>query len=113
VSHTLTSTQSLVTFIFRVAWLCALQLNQLLARLHPDAAPCFKYRISGGDEALIVSKELPEDDPHLGAADLADAIAGFSESFVFGISCGLSAPYVVSFPELRVWRLGAVSCHTD
>ena len=32
--------------------------------------------VKGGDEALIVSKELPEDDPHLGAADLSNVIDG-------------------------------------
>jgi hypothetical protein len=78
----------------RIAWLCAVQLNRLLARLRPGTAPCFKYRVSGGDEALIVSKELPEDDPHLGASDLRDAVAGYDQSFVFGVTCGLSAPYV-------------------
>ena len=60
----------------RIAWLCAVQLNRLLAQLRPGATPCFKYRVSGGDEALIVSKELPEDDPHLGASELRDAVAG-------------------------------------
>ena len=51
-------------------------------------------RCQGGDEALIVSKELPEDDPALGASDLASAIEGCDRSFFFGITCGLSAPYV-------------------
>ena len=41
-----------------------------------------------------MSKELPEDDPVLGASDLASAIEGCDRSFFFGITCGLSAPYV-------------------
>ena len=30
------------------------------------APPCFDYCMAGGDEALMISKELPEDSPLLG-----------------------------------------------
>ena len=46
----------------RVAWLCARTFNRLVHNKFPNAPPFFKYLISGDDEALIVSKELPEDD---------------------------------------------------
>ena len=45
-------------------------------------------------QALIVSKELPEDDARLGAKQLHEAIAGTDASIFCGITCGLSAPYV-------------------
>ena len=46
------------------AWLCSHTFNNLLRQLGRE--PCFCYLISGGDESLIVSNELPEDDPPLG-----------------------------------------------
>lgn len=63
---------------------------------HPDSTrpALFKYLISGDDEALIISKELPEDDARLGAQQLHEAIEGADASIFCGITCGLSAPYV-------------------
>ncbi len=46
------------------AWLCSHQLNQLLSSLGEKA--CVRYLIAGGDKALIVGDELPEDDPPRG-----------------------------------------------
>lgn len=46
------------------AWLCSHAFNGLLRQLGKE--PCFGYLISGGDESLIISNELPEDDPPLG-----------------------------------------------
>lgn len=45
----------------RIGWVCARALNRLMARAKGEE--CFRYLLSGGDEALIISKELPEDDP--------------------------------------------------
>ena len=56
--------------------------------------------------ALVLSNELPEDDPALGARDMRTRIAehrrrkkkdgprGASAVFLVGVTCGLSAPYV-------------------
>jgi N-acetylmuramic acid 6-phosphate (MurNAc-6-P) etherase len=64
---------------------------------------------TGGDQSLVISNELPEDDPHAGEADLRALVAGcdrvlfvgtcvcplFISAHPFpGITCGLSAPYV-------------------
>ena len=76
----------------RIAWLCAKTYNELAAKAEMDAL--FHYLIAGGDEALIVSKELPEDDPKLGRDDLAKIVECSDEVLFFGITCGLSAPYV-------------------
>jgi N-acetylmuramic acid 6-phosphate (MurNAc-6-P) etherase/predicted NBD/HSP70 family sugar kinase/GNAT superfamily N-acetyltransferase len=54
------------------------------------------YLIAGGDSALLLSDELPEDSPEQGAADLAALVSNLSSSpaFLVGVTCGLSAPYV-------------------
>ena len=59
--------------------------------------PLFTYSCAGGDSALLLSDELPEDDPALGGDDLGDVLkrglAG-KQAYVVGVTCGLSAPYV-------------------
>jgi hypothetical protein len=50
----------------RIAWLCAHSYNAIMRDICPELPPMFHYCISGGDEALVLSKELPEDDPVLG-----------------------------------------------
>eukprot|EP00052_Salpingoeca_macrocollata_P020553 m.173075 g.173075 ORF g.173075 m.173075 type:complete len:639 (+) comp21291_c0_seq7:49-1965(+) len=82
----------------RVAWLCARVLNLLVARVPgpavPRAQPLFAYLISGDDQSLVISNELPEDDPGQGAADLVRVTRGCTQVLFVGITCGLSAPYV-------------------
>ena len=46
------------------AWACSRSFNKMLSQF--DVKPCFRYLIAGGDQALIVGKELPEDDPPQG-----------------------------------------------
>eukprot|EP01147_Barroeca_monosierra_P007280 gene7280-9711_t len=89
------------TFVFsgcgtsgRIAWLCARSYNRLLSIHHPELQHCFKYCISGGDESLVISNELPEDDPRQGEEDLKARCRGCDRVMYFGITCGLSAPYV-------------------
>ncbi|XP_065179250.1 glucokinase regulatory protein-like isoform X1 [Sycon ciliatum] len=85
----------------RMGWLCARTFNQILKDAgHPA---CFKYSISGGDEALIVSKEMPEDSPVLGVQDLKERIGNKDRALIVGITCGLSAPYVAGQLD---WALG-------
>ena len=52
------------------------------------------YCIAGGDSALVLSDELPEDDPVLGVADVEEYAKSNSSWYVVGVTCGLSAPYV-------------------
>ncbi len=59
--------------------------------------PLFTYACAGGDSALLLSDELPEDDPALGRDDLEDVLKrGLTgkRAYVVGVTCGLSAPYV-------------------
>mmetsp|Transcript_35352 Transcript_35352/g.88874 ORF Transcript_35352/g.88874 Transcript_35352/m.88874 type:complete len:375 (-) Transcript_35352:48-1172(-) len=116
----------------RIAFLCARAFNrQLRAAARPPTAECFHYLIAGGDQSLVLSQELPEDDPNAGVRDLtalldarrrrteeslpthagstkarADdtthtslnvaATQQFDRWILVGITCGLSAPYVMS-----------------
>jgi hypothetical protein len=47
------------------AWLAARAVNAELARR--GLSPCVRYSLSGGDPAIVLSIELPEDDPNTGA----------------------------------------------
>eukprot|EP00756_Hemistasia_phaeocysticola_P060965 Hpha_TRINITY_DN4462_c0_g1::TRINITY_DN4462_c0_g1_i1::g.50449::m.50449 len=71
----------------RVAFLTARRFNQF----RPHA---FGYLISGGDPAIVLSDELPEDDPAAGAAELEKLRRQHTAISLIGISCGLSAAYV-------------------
>eukprot|EP00605_Chrysophyceae_sp_TOSAG23-4_P002399 GSChrysophyteH1.ASY1.ANO1.2657.1 assembled CDS len=57
----------------------------------------YDYSMAGGDSALLLSDEMPEDDPACGAADLRAAMkrcnAEKNNTVLIAISCGLSAPY--------------------
>lgn len=53
-----------------------------------------RYLISGGDSALLLSDELPEDDPLTGAKELDAIVETHAATLLVGVTCGLSAPYV-------------------
>jgi N-acetylmuramic acid 6-phosphate (MurNAc-6-P) etherase len=76
----------------RMAWLCSRAYNRILTV--SGHTPCFHYLIAGGDQSLIISNELPEDDPPQGAEDLKRMTEGADHVIFVGITCGLSAPYV-------------------
>jgi hypothetical protein len=78
----------------RIAFQTARRYNRILASA--GIRPLFHYLISGGDSALLLSDELPEDDPIEGAEDLESLIQekGSDGTFLIGVTCGLSAPYV-------------------
>lgn len=77
----------------RVAFLVAREMNAVLGRL--GAPPAFSYLVSGGDPALLLSDELPEDDARRGAEELDEALGGGAGRALYvGVTCGLSAPYV-------------------
>lgn len=79
----------------RVAYLTARRFNQALRSIGVTKL-AFYYLISGGDSALLLSDELPEDDPVEGASDLEAIIKKYGQHgyFLIGVTCGLSAPYV-------------------
>lgn len=113
---------------------------RLLSIHHPELQHCFKYCISGGDESLVISNELPEDDPRQVLAHLLSLNCSFVSSFIFlssynpsnwgylcdlkgeedlkarcrgcdrvmyfGITCGLSAPYVAGQINYAMHEVG-------
>eukprot|EP00750_Incisomonas_marina_P024656 INCI5136.6.p1 GENE.INCI5136.6~~INCI5136.6.p1 ORF type:complete len:765 (-),score=108.10 INCI5136.6:2540-4834(-) len=76
----------------RIGFYVARKYNALLRQLGKPEV--FGYTISGGDSALLLSDELPEDDPQAGVADLHALCGGPQHPcLIIGITCGLSAPY--------------------
>ena len=97
----------------RLGFLVAREMNRVVMSLHDPASqserppPPFGYCVSGGDPALLLSDELPEDDPVTGVADWLRETGRAGQppggthnlpeangSCLIGITCGLSAPYV-------------------
>ena len=80
----------------RLGMLIARDLNASLLQsgmVSMDSLP-FGYTISGGDAAILLSDELPEDDPITAVHDLHNCTLNNSNVCLIGITCGLSAPYV-------------------
>jgi protein O-GlcNAcase/histone acetyltransferase len=82
----------------RYAFQCARSFQDAVLKCSSSAAShvAFDFTIAGGDISIVASQELPEDDPVAGQRDMAAAVARHSPTHVvfFGITCGLSAPYV-------------------
>ncbi|XP_048363603.1 glucokinase regulatory protein isoform X2 [Sphaerodactylus townsendi] len=76
----------------RLAFFMAVSFNKLLKGL--GQPPQYTYIIAGGDRALVASHEGTEDSALLGIEDLNKVCEGKKKVIFFGISCGLSAPYV-------------------
>ncbi|XP_034966703.1 glucokinase regulatory protein isoform X3 [Zootoca vivipara] len=76
----------------RMGFLMAVSFNILLKGL--GQLPQYTYIIAGGDRSLVASLEGPEDNALLGIEDLNKVCEGKKKVIFFGISCGLSAPYV-------------------
>lgn len=94
----------------RVAFLCARQFNKIFsadAQQNGDALPSptasmFRYIMAAGDDALVLSIELPEDDPFDGISSLRQHEASFQHIVVVGITCGLSAPFVAGMLDFAM-----------
>ncbi|XP_060790527.1 glucokinase regulatory protein isoform X2 [Neoarius graeffei] len=84
--------QTIVDVSKRVEVILKTSLNRWLASHHQKQI--YWYIIAGGDKSLLTSQETVEDDPLLGALTLEKACAGKKHVLFFGISCGLSAPFV-------------------
>ncbi len=76
----------------RLAYFTARTYNGILRRAGQE--PVFDFLIAGGNKALIAAQEGAEDNPHLGASELAAKFEGVRRGLFIGITCGLSAPYV-------------------
>ncbi|XP_067116782.1 glucokinase regulatory protein isoform X3 [Osmerus mordax] len=77
----------------RLAYLLATCFNRALREQNQEPQYC--YIIAGGDRALLTSQEAPEDNPEVGMLSLMKLCEGKRHVLFIGISCGLSAPFVV------------------
>jgi hypothetical protein len=64
--------------------------------------PCFRYLISGGDPAILLSDELPEDDTELAVKELRTISEGKESVLLIAITCGLSAPYAAGMLDFAM-----------
>ncbi|GFN76051.1 N-acetylmuramic acid 6-phosphate etherase [Plakobranchus ocellatus] len=87
----------------RLAYLTARRFNRFL--MSQGREPCFKYIISGGNDALFSSVELAEDDAREGARRLEEAVEGKTRVVYIGVTCGLSAPFVAGQLDMCLSRL--------
>ncbi|EDO48022.1 predicted protein, partial [Nematostella vectensis] len=78
----------------RLAFATSKKFNALAKSQGSLGANPYDYLISGGDEALFSSREIPEDDWEQGQADLIALCKGQANVLYIGVTCGLSAPYV-------------------
>lgn len=90
----------------RLAFFCARSFNKVSK--FNQIPEIFDYFIAGTDKAIVAPQEVAEDRGDIGILDLQKAIQAFSESklhqiqspnqfqhSILGITCGLSAPYVM------------------
>jgi len=77
----------------RIAFFCATAFNRVLES--HGARPVFRYLISGGDRALISSREKVEDDPFQGAEELTAVSARAKRVLYIGITCGFRYLYLI------------------
>ena len=54
-------------------------------------------RVAGGEASLVLSNELPEDDPLAGAAAYVEALGDAPVAMCVGVTCGLSADFVGTY----------------
>lgn len=76
----------------RLGFLLSQRFNKLAEEQH--LSPCYEYIIAGGDAALFMSQEAPEDSWELGRDQLEELAQGRKKVLYIGITCGLSAPFV-------------------
>ncbi len=77
----------------RFAALISRSFNRLLRAAHKP--PIFKPLVAGGYKALVKAQEGAEDDPALAVQDMKNILPdGMTQIVYFGITCGLSAPYI-------------------
>lgn len=80
----------------RLAYMLCIEFNRVLRERR--MAECFKPLMAGGEAALIQAQEAAEDSTAAAVKDVKDVLAtrDFKRGMYFGITCGLSAPYVAA-----------------
>ena len=75
----------------RIAFLVSRRYNRVTREIGPPNKPFFEYAIAGGDSALLLSDEIPEDDPLGGAEDVLKITGGYDATYLVGVTCGIIA----------------------
>jgi N-acetylmuramic acid 6-phosphate (MurNAc-6-P) etherase len=79
----------------RLGMLISRDLNRVVRSIMgPNYPAPFRYTVSGNDAAILLSDELPEDDPVTAVSDMQREASNSNKVCLIGITCGLSAPYV-------------------
>lgn len=86
----------------RLAMFIARTFNHLLAQA--NYPPIFSYLMAGGDKALIRAQEGAEDNPKQAVQDLISVIQHANQVAYFGITCGLSAPYIAGQLDYTAYK---------
>ena len=76
----------------RIGFMVVRAFNRILSGL--SLPKCYEYLIAGDDRSLFISQEAKEDQWNVGSSELAATAKYYSRVAYFGITCGLSAPYV-------------------
>ena len=76
----------------RLATFVCREFNTILKAYGKE--PIFRHLMAGKSPALIVAQEGAEDDPHQAVVDLKEGLEGAEKGFLFGVTCGFSAPYI-------------------
>lgn len=91
----------------RLAMFISRTFNHLLAEIQEP--PIFSYLMAGGNKALIRAQEGAEDDPNQAVADLKSVIQNTDHIVYFGITCGLSAPYIAGQLDYTIGKKNTFS----
>ncbi|XP_039258094.2 glucokinase regulatory protein-like [Styela clava] len=76
----------------RLGYLISKVCNKLTSKLSKGRP--FYYSIAGGNKSILTSQEAPEDDPNAGVQSLLEICHNKKKVIYFGITCGISAPFV-------------------
>ncbi len=81
----------------RLAFFIARKFNKLLHKMgrSSSSSSLFRYLNAGGDKSIIIPQEGKEDDAVTGANQLRSIAESYSRVLYIGITCGISAPYVL------------------
>ncbi|KAI6651985.1 Glucokinase regulatory protein-like [Oopsacas minuta] len=76
----------------RIGFMVTRAFNKILNNL--SLPKYYEYLLAGDDRSLFISQEAKEDEWNVGSSELASLAKSYSRVIYFGITCGLSAPYV-------------------
>ena len=76
----------------RIGFMVVRAFNKIMSNL--SLPNYYEYLVAGADRSLFISREAKEDEWNVGSSDLSSLTKESPRVAYFGITCGLSAPYV-------------------